>query len=343
LPFTGTELQLPLGSNVVTTSISVAGLSMTYRAPVRQPGVAGALRGLVRRQVRAIEAVKDVSFEVASGEIVAFIGPNGAGKTTTLKMLSGVLHPTGGAATVLGSTPWQRDPTFLKQIALIRGSRPVEPVGELTVMDTLRFQRLIYDVPQDAFRRNVEQLSGLLGLGPVLERQLRALSLGERMRVGLANALVYRPRVLFLDEPTIGLDVSATAVVRRFIADYCAATDATVVLTSHAMGDVESLCRRVVLIDQGEVRYDGPLADLATRLAPWKVIRVATNPGQSADWSRYGEVVGTDGDHVELRVERQAAPTVTAQLLSDLEVVDLSVEDPPLESVIDLMYRESQQ
>src|SRR5256885_1925142 len=155
LPSAGTELQLVLGSHVVTTSISVAGLSMTYRAPVRQPGVAGALRGLVRRQVRAIEAVKGVSFDVATSEIVAFIGPNGAGKTTTLKMLSGVLHPTGGGATVLGSTPGTRDPAVLKQIALIPGSRPLGPVGELTLMDTLRFQSLIYDVPPAAFRRNV--------------------------------------------------------------------------------------------------------------------------------------------------------------------------------------------
>ena len=321
-------------------AISVRALSMTYKAPVRDPGIGGALRGLVRRRTRDVEAVREVSFDVAAGEIVGFIGPNGAGKTTTLKMLSGVLHPTGGDAVVLGARPWTRPREFLKAIALIRGSRPFEPFGELTVMDILRFQRLVYEVPHREFDSNLAELTDLLDLEPVLQRQVRALSLGERMRVGLANALVYRPRVLFLDEPTIGLDVSATAAVRRFIADYCATTGATVLLTSHAMGDVETLCPRVILIDHGQLRYDGPLQALAARLAPWKLIRVAVEPGTVVEWRTYGEVVGSSDGHVEVRVGRADAPAVTARLLAEVEVVDLSVEDPPLESVIDLAYRE---
>ena len=231
--------------------ISVRQLSMTYRAPVRGHGVRGSLRALVKRTFREVEAVKDVTFEVEPGEVVGFIGPNGAGKTSTLKMLSGVLHPTGGEATVLGHTPWRRERAFLRQIALIRGSKPFELFGELTVMDVLRFQRLIYEVPEDDFRKYVGELTDLLELEPLKRRQVRALSLGERMRVGFANALVYRPRVLFLDEPTIGLDVTAAGNVRTFIRDYCAQTGATVLLTSHAMNDVESLCKRVVLIDKG--------------------------------------------------------------------------------------------
>ena len=319
--------------------ISVRHLSMTYRAPVRDPGIGGAVRALVRRKVRAVDAVRDLSFDVATGEVVGFIGPNGAGKTTTMKMLSGVLHPTGGDATVLGHTPWRRSKNFLKQIALIRGSRPFEPFGELTVMDVLRFQRLVYELPRADFHRNVDELDSLLDLSPVMSRQVRGLSLGQRMRVGLANALLYRPRILFLDEPTIGLDVSATRAIRRFIADYCATTGATALLTSHAMDDVDALCSRVIVIDDGALRYDGPLNVLAARLAPWKVIAVTVAPDVQVDWAAYGTVVDERGDKTELRVDRDAAPAVTARLLADVPVVDLAVEDPPLEAVIDLLYR----
>ena len=320
-------------------AIAARHLSMTYRAPVREPGVRGALRALVRRQTRDVVAVDDVSFDVAAGEIVGFIGPNGAGKTTTLKMLPGVLHPTGGDANVMGPRPWRRPRTFLQSIALIRGSRPFEAFGELTVADILRFQRLVYEVAHADFERNLAELTSLLELGPLLPRQVRALSLGERTRVGLANALIYRPRVLFLDEPTIGLDVSATANVRTFIAEYSATTGATVLLTSHAMGDVETLCDRVILIDHGTLRYDGPLRALAARLAPWKLIRAGVPPGTAVEWCRYGDVVGRSHEHVEIRVAREATPAVTARLLAEVAVVDLSVEDPPLESVIDLVYR----
>ncbi len=313
---------------------------MTYRAPVREHGIRGSLRALVKRTFREVEAVRKVTFDVEHGEVIGFIGPNGAGKTSTLKMLSGVLHPTGGDAHVLGHTPWRREGDFLRQIALIRGSKPFELFGELTVMDVLRFQRLIYEVPEEDFRRYVGELTDLLELEPLKRRQVRALSLGERMRVGFANALVYRPRVLFLDEPTIGLDVTAAANVRAFIKDYCATTGATVLLTSHAMNDVETLCKRIVLIDEGTLRYDGPLQQLATRLAPWKLLRVAVTDGGSVDWTQYGEVVGFDDGHAQIRVPRDAAPAVTARLLAELPVHDLTVENPPLESVIDLVYRE---
>ncbi len=321
--------------------ISVRGLTMTYRAPVRGHGIRGSLIALFKRTFRSVEAVRAVTFEVAPGEVVGFIGPNGAGKTSTLKMLSGVLHPTGGEATVLGHVPWKREGVFLRQIALIRGSKPFELFGELTVMDVLRFQRLIYEVSEADFKKYVGELTDLLDLEPLKRRQVRALSLGERMRVGFANALVYRPRVLFLDEPTIGLDVTAAGNVRNFIRDYCEQTGATVLLTSHAMNDVERLCKRVVLIDKGELRFDGPLQTLATRLAPWKLLKVAVTNGGVIDWTQYGEVVGFDDGHAQIRVPREDAPSVTARLLAEIPSVhDLAVEDPPLESVIDLVYRE---
>jgi ABC-type uncharacterized transport system ATPase subunit len=320
-------------------AVEVHELTMTYRAPVREPGLRAALGSLFRREYREVAAVRSLSFGVAAGEVVGFIGPNGAGKTSTLKMLSGVLHPTGGEARVLGFAPSRREHAFLRQLAFVRGSRPIGGPPELTVLDALRFQRLVYEVPEAEFRRTLDELAELLQLEPLLGRQVRALSLGERMRAGLASSLVYRPRVLFLDEPTIGLDVSATAVVRRFIAGYAARTGATVLLTSHYVADVETLCRRVLLIDQGALRYDGDLAGLVARLAPWKLIKVAVAEGH-ADWSRFGEVVSAEGGKVSLRVPRDDVPGVTARLLAELPVADLAVEEAPLESVIDRAYRE---
>lgn len=327
------------------STIVVRGLGMTFRAPVRQAGVRAAFSALFRPHHREVRAVQAVSFDVQPGEIVGFIGPNGAGKTTTLKMLAGILHPSTGNAQVLGYVPWRRDHRYLRQIAMIRGSRPLSGPGEHTVMDVFRFQQVVYDVPEADFRRNLDELASLLQLEPLLERQSRALSLGERTRAGLANALLYRPRVLFLDEPTIGLDVSGTQEVRRFISAYARQTGATVLLTSHYMADVESLCERIILIDKGQVRYDGDLQRLATTLSPYKLVKVATTgSGESpVDWSSLGaavELVETQGGRVSLRVRREDVAHITARLLALLPVSDLSVENPPLESVIDRIYRE---
>ena len=324
----------------MSSVITVRDLTMTYRAPVREAGLRAAVRSLFRREYREVGAVQGISFDLEAGEVVGFIGPNGAGKTTTLKILSGILHPTGGEARVLGFVPWRREPGFLKQIAMIRGSQPIGGPGELTVMDALRFQQLIYEVAEDDFGTNLAELTELLDLGPLLQRQVRALSLGERMRAGLALSLLYRPRVLFLDEPTIGLDVTAVGMVRRFIADYSRETGATILLTSHYMADVERLCERIVLIDKGCLRYDGELEGLSRRLSPYKLVRVAVLGGMRPEWLRFGEVVEAEDGKVSLRVRREEVPAVTAQLLAELPVADLAVEEPPLESVIDRVYRE---
>ncbi|MFG1626574.1 ATP-binding cassette domain-containing protein [Kribbella sp. NPDC049227] len=243
-------------------------LGMRYRAPVRPAGLRAALRSVVRREYREIDAVTDLTFGLAAGEVVGFLGPNGAGKTTTMKILAGILHPTSGDVRVLGSVPWQRRRSYLRTIALIRGSQPIGGPAELTVMDSLRYQQLLYEVPREDFRTAVDELVDLLDISALLPRQVRALSLGERMRAGLAMAMVYRPKVLFLDEPTLGLDVSAAATLRRFVAEYAARTGATILLTSHYMADVEALCRRVILIDHGRIRYDGDLGALSMTLAP---------------------------------------------------------------------------
>ena len=319
---------------------AVRDLEMTYRAPVREEGLLAAVGSLIRREYRAIQAVKGISFELRAGEVVGFIGPNGAGKTTTLKILSGILHPSSDEVQVLGHVPWKRERSFLRRIAMVRGSRPIGGPIELTVHDALRFQQLIYEVPKDEFDHNLAELREMLDLEPLLKRQVRALSLGERMRAGLAMSLLYRPHVLFLDEPTIGLDVTAVRMMRRFIASYARQTGATILLTSHYMADVETLCERILLIDKGELRYNGDLEGLSTTLAPHKLLKVEVSDDVHADWARYGEVVEAQEGKASLRVHKERVPATTARLLAELPVADLSVEDPPLESVIDRVYQD---
>ena len=315
-------------------------LTMTYRVPVRAGGLAAALVSVVRRRYRDVHAVQRVSFEIAPGEVVGFIGPNGAGKTTTMKLLSGLLHPTSGRVEVLGFTPWQRRTPFLKRIALIRGSQPVGGSQELTVLDALDYQRLLYDVSRGDYTRALADLTDLLELEPLLERQLRALSLGEKMRVGLALALLYRPQVLFLDEPTLGLDVSATATIRRFLATHAEQTGATILLTSHYMADVQQLCERLLLIDHGKVQYDGSLPELSARLSPFKLIRVNAPAARRGEVAPAGEIVQNSNGTWVLRVPRADVARATATLLSTVDVTDLAVEEPALEDVIDRAYRD---
>jgi len=321
--------------------ISVDHLSMTYRAPVREPGLRAAMRSFVKREFREVQAVRDMSFNIEEGELVGFIGPNGAGKTTTLKLLSGVLYPTSGGARVLGFVPHKRDPRYLRQIAMIRGSRPLAVAGELTVLDALRFQQLVYEVSGQDFKHNLDELTAMLDLSPLLNRQVRALSLGEKMRCGLAWSLIYRPRVLFLDEPTLGLDVSAIGLMRRFIADYNRETRATILLTSHYMADVEQLCKRVLLINRGELVFDGALSKLTSRASSAKILKVSLAEANLApNWQDYGEVVSEADDSVSLSVSREHVPAVTARLLAQLPVADITIAELPLESVIDRVYRE---
>lgn len=319
--------------------IEVEGLGMTYRAPVRQEGLRAAASSLFRREYREIPAVSNVSFRVERGEVIGFVGPNGAGKTTTLKMLSGILHPTSGTVSVLSHTPWRREVEFLRGIAMIRGSRPLTGPTELTVLDALRFQQVVYAIDRDTFTQNLDELRDLLQLEPLLDRQIRTLSLGERMRAGLALSLVYRPQVLFLDEPTLGLDVSAVGLMRAFIRDYARQTGATILLTSHYMADVEFLCERILLIDRGTIRYDGDLAAFSATIAPFKLVSVDVAPGTNAAWGAFGEVAETGTSRAVLRIPRDQVPEVTAAMLASLPVTDLSVSDPSLELVMEQAYR----
>lgn len=320
--------------------IVVQGLSKTYRVPERQEGLGATVRSLVRRAYREVTAVRDVDFTVAPGEIVALLGPNGAGKTTTLKMLAGLLWPTTGDAKVAGFTPWRREFTYLRRISMVLGNKS-QMLWDIPPLDSFTALGEIYSVPPAQFRQTLDELVALLEMEALLTRPVRNLSLGERMKCELVAGLLHRPAVLFLDEPTLGLDVSMQRRLRQFLANYNRQHGVTMILTSHYMADVVALCRRVILIHQGRLLFDGALNELADRLAPFKLIRMTL--AQSEDTAIVlppcAELVNKADDGVTVRVPRQNAPTITAQLLQTLPVVDLTVEDPPIEAVIDQVYQ----
>ncbi len=316
--------------------IQLEQLTKTYQVPEREAGLAAAVRGLVQRRYREVKAVDAISLAIAPGEVVGFLGPNGAGKTTTLKMLSGLLHPSAGHASVLGHVPQKRAKAFLSQITLVMGNRN-QLQWDLPALDSFELSRAIYSLDPAAFRRTRDELIGLLEVGDLVKKPVRNLSLGERMKMEFIGALLHQPRVLFLDEPTIGLDVTMQRRLRAFVAEYNRRSGATVLLTSHYMADVEALCRRVIVIHHGRLLYDGGLAGLAERFAAYKTIGV-TLAEATVEWSQYGEVVERDGAHVKLRVPKADTARLTAQLLADLPITDLTVEDPPVEDVIERVF-----
>jgi ABC-2 type transport system ATP-binding protein len=314
------------------SAIQVAGLSKVFKVPEREAGLAAALRSLVRRRYRTVRAVGGISFDIAAGEVVGFLGPNGAGKTTTLKMLAGLLYPTEGSVRALGHTPSRRERAYLRRISLIMGNRN-QLVWDLPAVDSFELNRAVYQVPRPEFTAIRDELVEVLEIGDVVTKPVRNLSLGERMKVEIAAALVHRPSVLFLDEPTIGLDPTMQRRVRWFVAEYNRRHGATVMMTSHYMADIEALCKRVIVIDSGRTIFDGGLADLVSQLAGYKEVEV-TLADAGRDLSRYGEVVRRDGDRVTLRVRRDETSTITAHLLNAYAVADLTVREPPVEDVI---------
>ncbi|HEY3450353.1 MAG TPA: ATP-binding cassette domain-containing protein [Myxococcales bacterium] len=298
-----------------------------------------AFRSLFRRSYETVVAVDGITFSIAEGERVGFLGPNGAGKTTTLKMLSGLLHPTRGEARVAGFVPQRREPAFLKQITLVMGQKQ-QLLWDLPPSETFELNRAIYDVPREQFRETVAELTALLELGDLVGKPTRQLSLGERMKCELAAALLHRPRVLFLDEPTIGLDVSMQATVRSFIRAYNERFGASVLLTSHYMDDVAALCPRVIIVDRGRVIFDGALADLVRRVRPDKRIVVRlSKPVARADLEPFGQLVSHEDSQAVLQVPHLGLPERVQRILAQLPVMDLSVEDPPLEEVFRELYR----
>jgi ABC-2 type transport system ATP-binding protein len=320
----------------MSPTIHIRDLCKTYIVSERKAGVLAALTSLVHRHTDKVHAVDGLTFDVAPGEIVGFLGPNGAGKTTTLKMLSGLLHPTAGELTVLGYVPWKREKAFLRQITLVMGQRN-QLVWDIPAMDSFELNRAIYRIPQADYSRTLDELTGLLELEPLLRKPVRNLSLGERMKCEIAAALLHRPQVLFLDEPTIGLDVTMQRRIRTFVAEYNRRYGATVLLTSHYMADVEALCRRVVVIHHGKLLFDGELSSLVQRFSAHKTIVVQLGDCR-ADLSSYGQLVTCEDGYVTLRVPKAETARVTERLLADLPVVDLTVEDPPIEEVIEQVF-----
>ena len=324
-------------------AIIAQSLSKTFRVKVRDPGLAGALRALVRPSYRAVQAVREVSFEIAPGEIVAFLGPNGAGKTTTLKMLAGLLYPTSGQVRVAGFEPWSGGAAFKRRIALVLGNRQ-QLVWDLPAEETFLLNRAIYDIPERDFRERLAELVDLLGLAPVVDKPVRQLSLGERMKCELAAALLHRPPILFLDEPTLGLDVSAQDAIRRFLGAYRDRHGAAILLTSHYMQDVTALATRVIMINRGRLLYDGPLDALVARIAPTKRLELVLGaPVSQESLAAFGAVHSFRFPNAVLEVPREAAAATSARLLAALPVADLSIADPPIEEVIRLAFAEGEE
>ncbi len=318
--------------------IHLRDLRKIYVVSERESGILAALQSLLHRETESVPAVDGISFDLAPGEIVGFLGPNGAGKTTTLKMLSGLLHPTGGEVLVLGRVPWKREKDFLRQITLVMGQRN-QLVWDIPALDSFELNRAIYRIPAPDYRRMLSDLTELLELGPLLRKPVRNLSLGERMKCEIAAALLHRPQVVFLDEPTIGLDVTMQRRIRAFLAEYNRRYGATILLTSHYMADVEALCRRVIVIHRGKLLFDGDLSDLVQQFTAHKTIVVRLEDCQ-ADLHAYGDVVSCDEGSFTLRVPKAQTAHVTERLLADLPVIDLLVEDPPIEEVIERVFEQ---
>ncbi|HXG47178.1 MAG TPA: ATP-binding cassette domain-containing protein [Methylomirabilota bacterium] len=316
--------------------IDVRALSKSFRTYKKQPGLTGALRGLLHRQYEQVEAVRNVSFQVEEGELVGFLGPNGAGKTTTLKMLAGLLYPTAGSATVLGYVPWERRDGYRRQFALLLGQKN-QLWWDLPARESLELNARIYGLPADVFERTAAELTDLLGVRDKLNVMVRELSLGERMKMELIAALLHQPRVLLLDEPTIGLDVVSQKVVREFLRDYNARRKTTVLLTSHYMADIQALCRRVIIIDKGTLFFDGALGAVLDRFVDFKLITIhcaSRERSGDSNLGRFGEVVEDTPDHVRLKVKRDQVIPVCKALLDTLPVTDIDIQEVPIEEVI---------
>jgi ABC-2 type transport system ATP-binding protein len=322
-------------------TIHVDQLSKTYQVAEREGGFKAAVGGFFRRKYRDVHAVQQVSFNIQPGEVVGFLGPNGAGKTTTLKMLSGLVYPTSGKAQVMGFNPWERRTDFLQNMTLIMGQRS-RLSWDIPASDSYLLNQAIYRIPDADFKQTLKELDDLLDLSPIMRKPVRNLSLGERMKVELAAGLLHRPKVLFLDEPTIGLDITAQVRIRTFIQEYNRRTGATVLLTSHYMADVTALCERIIIIHLGRLKYDGSLNELSRRIAPFKLVGVALGSPCPCDLSSYGTPVPSkeDGGKQYVQVAASEVAAITARMLSDLPIHDLTIEDPPIESVIERAFLE---
>ena len=323
----------------MSPTIQVRQLSKTYQVPEREGGFGAAVRSFFKRKYKEVKAVQQVDFTIEQGEVVGFLGPNGAGKTTTLKMLSGLLHPTGGSADVLGFTPWELKPEYLRSMTLVMGQRN-RLSWDIPAADSFLLNQAIYRIPDDEYKATYKELDELLELEPLMKKPVRNLSLGERMKCEIAAGLLHRPKVLFLDEPTIGLDITGQGRIREFLREYNKRTGATILLTSHYMADVTALCERIIIIHHGQLKYDGGINDLSKKIAPFKLIGVMLADADSHDLSKYGEVVQNEEDAEKryIQVQAEDVTRITSKLLADLPIHDITITDPPIEDVIEQAF-----
>jgi len=320
---------MPMGNSVV-----VSHLVKHYQVHKKEPGLWGSLKALVSRQYETVKAVDDISFKIPEGELVGFIGPNGAGKTTTLKCLSGLLYPTSGSLSVLGYTPFKREKDYLKQIAFVMGQKN-QLWWDLPPIETFNLNKEIYEIPLSRFKKNLDELVNLLEVKEILKVQVRKLSLGQRMKCELIAALLHQPKVLFLDEPTIGLDVVMQKKIRDFIKEYNQRRQATIMLTSHYMGDVKELAKRVVIIDKGKIIFDGELAEIIKKFADHKLISVVFSQKISRkDLNKIGQVKEFCLPEAKILVKRKAASFAAAELLQHFPVEDINIEETSIEDII---------
>jgi ABC-2 type transport system ATP-binding protein len=316
--------------------IEVQGLTKSFRTYKKNPGLGGAVKGLFHREYEMTRAVKDVSFSIEEGELVGFLGPNGAGKTTTLKMLSGLLYPTSGSAKVLGYVPWERKDGYRRQFALLLGQKN-QLWWDLPARESLELNARIYGIPKDSFERTVAEMTALLTVEDKLNVMVRELSLGERMKMELIASLLHQPKVLFLDEPTIGLDVVSQKTVREFLRHHNAKRKTTILLTSHYMADIQELCQRVIIIDHGTIFFDGRLSRVLDRFADFKLITIQCDGGSQSPaeiLNKYGEVVEHSEAAIKLKVKRDRVIPVCKALLDELPVSDIDIEEVPIEDII---------
>ena len=321
--------------------VEIEGLKKSYRVYQKNEGLLASVKGLFHRTYKEVEAVKGIDLKVEQGEFVAFLGPNGAGKTTTLKLLSGVIHPSGGTARVMGYVPWKREHAYRRRFALVMGQKN-QLWWDLPAQESFRLHQQIYRIDAKDFDRTRDELTELLQVRALLGRPVRELSLGERMKMELIAALLHSPEVLFLDEPTIGLDVVAQHNIQQFLRHYQEVRQITILLTSHYMKDVAALCRRAVIIAQGQIMYDGSLAGIVDRFSGHKVVTLAFADDEAPDLSRFGTVVESHAPKIKLRVDRPKVAVMLAEVLRDHVVSDVSVEDPPLEEVIADMFQSAE-
>ena len=320
-------------------AIVVDHLVKDFEVTEKLPGLGGAIKSLLSPKKKHVHALRGISFTIQPGELVGFIGPNGAGKTTTLKTLSGLLYPTSGFVSVLGFDSWERDPEFLKQIALVMGQKN-QLWWDLPANETFELNRVIYEIPTKTYQENLKELVELLEVGKLLKTPVRKLSLGQRMRMELVAALLHRPKVLFLDEPTIGLDVVAQAKMRDFIYEYNKNYGATIILTSHNMDDLVNLARRVIVVDEGSILFDGAFEDLITKFAKEKIIKATLSSEDNIkSLGTIGKIKSLKFPEVVISVPRATTAIAASELLQNFPVEDLTIEEIPIEEIIRKVFK----